>query len=99
MAEYFAVPIELIAIGKNHEWMKPSDERGTLHWWGQAFPSGTHTSGTWAVAGGALDAQWERHSTTGAFFPRMLNIFSQTFAANLALTEHLKQRRTSSVTP
>ena len=39
VAEYFATPNEVIDLGKNREWMEPSDERGTSHGRGQASTS------------------------------------------------------------
>ena len=41
MAEYFATPNEVIDLGKNREWMEPSDERG-LHMGGVRPPPAEH---------------------------------------------------------
>lgn len=98
MAEYFAVPNEIIAIGKNHEWMKPSVRR-TLHRRGQAFTSLTHTAGTWSVSGGAPDVQGKDTATCQVFLSKKLNFFSQALTANFPFTEHLEHSRTSSMTP
>ena len=67
MAEYFATPNEVIDLGKNREWMEPSDERGTSHGRGQASTSRTWASGTRWEAGGATDGtRWRRHCICGA---------------------------------